>query len=189
MSSKKDGPICFSDIVGADVDSSFKDSLTYQQSGSVAEISIAGQIVNPGSSVQIAIRDEGVLLSLDKTKVCFTVTYDTAADRASNSIPPNQLYLFRPTSCSIGGSVVWNCAQAEHYIQQRLLCTSKSDLEKTGLGIHMPIGITTVAEEYKRGTRTYNASPVIAAKQNQIQMQSIGNGGTTVVLRCSISLS
>jgi len=41
----KDDVSCFLDIVGSDVDGTFRDSLTYQQSASVAELSIAGQSV------------------------------------------------------------------------------------------------------------------------------------------------
>jgi hypothetical protein len=39
---EKQQSMCFSDLVGADVDGTFKDSLTYQQTASVAEVSIAG---------------------------------------------------------------------------------------------------------------------------------------------------
>ena len=94
----KDDVQCFLDIVGADVDGTFRDALTYQQSASVAEISIAGQTISSGN-IQLAFRDEGVLLNLDKTMVCFKVNYTTAAARVSDNIPFNVLYLFRPTSC------------------------------------------------------------------------------------------
>jgi hypothetical protein len=39
---EKSQALCFTDIVGADIDGTFKDSLTYQQTASVAEVSIAG---------------------------------------------------------------------------------------------------------------------------------------------------
>ena len=67
-------------------------------------------------NIQIAFRDEGVLLSLDKTKLCFEVNYNTEAARASSNIPFNALYLFRPTSVQLGGSIVYNIAEGEHYI-------------------------------------------------------------------------
>jgi hypothetical protein len=67
-------------------------------------------------NIQIAFRDEGVLLSLDKTKLCFEVTYPLAAAGVSNNIPFNALYLFRPTSVQLGGSIVYNVAEGEHYI-------------------------------------------------------------------------
>jgi hypothetical protein len=105
---------CFLDVVGADVEGTFRDSLTYQQSSSVAEISIAGQTIT-GGNLQIAFRDEGVLLNLDKTKICFQVKYTTTAARASENLPMNALQLFRPTSVSLGGSIVWNIAEGEHF--------------------------------------------------------------------------
>jgi len=54
MSSSKDkkSQECFLDVVGADIDGSFRDSLTYLQTSSVAEVSIGGQIgVKGGQTV------------------------------------------------------------------------------------------------------------------------------------------
>ena len=66
-------------------------------------------------NMQIAFRDEGVLLDIHKTCLQFKVAYNSVADRASNSLPYNCLYLFRPTSAQLGG-MTWNYADGEHYI-------------------------------------------------------------------------
>ena len=45
---KKRKAMCFSDIIGSDLDGSFRDSLTYLQTSATSEISIGGQPVSGG---------------------------------------------------------------------------------------------------------------------------------------------
>jgi hypothetical protein len=186
-SKEKKSQECFLDVVGADVDGSFRDSLTYLQTSSVAEVSIGGQIgVKGGQTVQIAIRDENVLLNLDKTKLCFRVRYESAAARATENIPLNTLMLFRPTSCQLGSSLVWNCSQAEHYVQQRLLCRKPDEINARALCI--PI-TPAQAEGYARADRIFTTRPLITVKQNLIQMTSRNNDATFMEFDVCIALS
>ena len=83
--------------------------------------------------------------------LCFKVAYTTEAKRASDNIPFNVLYLFRPTSVQLGGSLVWNCAEGEHYIQQRLLVQDKDQISAKKIGLHIPLGTESIATgDYSR---------------------------------------
>jgi hypothetical protein len=127
-------------------------------------LSIAGQSVQSGN-IQIAFRDEGVLLNLDKTMLCFEVTYATGALRVSDNIPFNALYLFRPTSCQIGGSLVWNVAEGEHYIQQKLLLKDRDEISAKKIGLHLPLcSEGVVAGDYGRGAPAIKSRGLVARK-------------------------
>ena len=129
-------------------------------------MSIAGQSVQSGN-IQIAFRDEGVLLNLDKTMLCFEVDYTVGNDRVSDNIPFNALYLFRPTSCQIGGSLVWNVAEGEHYIQQKLLLKDRDEISAKKIGLHLPLcseGVIADAKEYARATRAFKTRGLLARK-------------------------
>jgi hypothetical protein len=131
-------------------------------------LSIAGQTVQSGN-IQIAFRDEGVLLNLDKTMLCFEVDYASADLRKTDSIPFNALYLFRPTSCQIGGSLVWNVAEGEHYIQQKLLLKDKDEISYKKLGLHLPLGTEgVVAGDLNREDCKVVVGSLITKKQSQI---------------------
>ena len=70
---KPDRADTFLELLGYDVDSSFKETMSYHVSAAVSELSIAGQTVAAGN-VQINIRDENVLLSVERSCIAFDFT-------------------------------------------------------------------------------------------------------------------
>ena len=99
--------------------------------------------------------------------LCFDVRYDTTANRVSDNIPFNALYLFRPTSCQLGGSLVWNVAEGEHYIQQKLLLKDKDEISYKKQGLHMPLGPEGIATaDYTRGSPIVVTRNLITKKQS-----------------------
>ena len=82
----------FAELVGYDIDSSYREPLSYAVSAAVSELSIAGQTVASGN-VQINIRDENVLLSVDRSCIAFDFTC------GNGTLPDNILQAFNPINC------------------------------------------------------------------------------------------
>ena len=65
------------EAVGCDVDEVGR-NISYFQTADVGTISIGGQTAAPGASVQINLRDQGVLLYLDRTCLVFDLVLPVA---------------------------------------------------------------------------------------------------------------
>jgi hypothetical protein len=65
------------ECVGADLDEPRR-NISYFQTADVGTISVGGQSVKPGSSIQINMRDQGVLLYLDRTCLVFDLELPAA---------------------------------------------------------------------------------------------------------------
>jgi hypothetical protein len=121
----------FMEVLGADVDSSYKLPIQYFVSSSVAELSICGQSVTSGN-MMVNIRDDNVLLDICRSAVQFKVTIP------ANSIVENWLQLFQPINASIG-QFQWSVADGGYLCQQRLYTTPKDQLRYCARGLGLPL--------------------------------------------------
>ena len=79
-----------SELMGYDVDSSYREPINYIQSASTSELSIAGKSdVTGGSTLTINITDDNVILCCRRTCVVFDLVLSATA-----IIPENALALF-----------------------------------------------------------------------------------------------
>lgn len=76
------------DILGVDVNTKFSNHVMLYQTAATDTISTGGQSqVQPGATMQISIRDQDVLLYLDRTSVCgeIVISGDSATVLASGA--------------------------------------------------------------------------------------------------------
>lgn len=86
------------EAVGCDVDEAAR-NISYFQTADVGTISIGGQTVTPGASLQINLRDQGVLLYLDRTCLVFDLVLPVALTEAfanTMGVVKNAMALIQP---------------------------------------------------------------------------------------------
>ena len=119
------------EILGYDTDSSFKEPQQVMISQSVQEISIGGQAGISSGNLQIAIRDEGVLLDINKSCVAFDLTLG-----ATTLLPDNICQAFQPINCQLG-KLSWAVGDGQRCLQSYIHTKPKKFFKKIANGLLM----------------------------------------------------